>query len=397
MNASDAAPQPPPSLGLFTYSTHPRGSVVHTAYLADALQAAGWDVTVYALDKDGRGFFRPLRARLCLVPAWPAPVSTAALVRQRATELTAYLRTDGRKHDLYHAQDCLTANALLELPGSRLLVRTVHHVEHFVDPELAACQERSIKGAALCLAVSETAAREVQRSFGVRTGRVSNGVAIERFDTVDARRVAVWQQRLGAGVGPLILAVGGVEERKNTARILGAFARIHAQQPGARLWILGGASVLDHGAYRAHFASELALLPLGTRSAVTELGVVPDADVPALFRVASALALPSLQEGFGLAALEALAAGLPAVVSAAPPFTEYLDESCAVMVDPLSEEAIAEGLRRAIAAPAALVVAGRRRAYELSWRRVARMHIEHYKALLAGAPALTGPAQAAIV
>ncbi|MBV9946792.1 MAG: MSMEG_0565 family glycosyltransferase, partial [Myxococcales bacterium] len=50
----------PPSVGLFTYSTLPRGSVVHTAALAEALHAAGCDVTVYALDKERRGFFRPL-------------------------------------------------------------------------------------------------------------------------------------------------------------------------------------------------------------------------------------------------------------------------------------------------------------------------------------------------
>ena len=42
-----------PAVGLFTYSTVPRGSVVHTAYLADALADAGVDVTVFALDKDG--------------------------------------------------------------------------------------------------------------------------------------------------------------------------------------------------------------------------------------------------------------------------------------------------------------------------------------------------------
>ena len=64
------------SVGLFTYSTLPRGSVVHTANLADALHDAGVDVTVYALDKDRRGFYRPLRARLTLVAASPTPCTT---------------------------------------------------------------------------------------------------------------------------------------------------------------------------------------------------------------------------------------------------------------------------------------------------------------------------------
>src|SRR5260221_1684612 len=108
-----------PSVGLFTYSTLPRGSVVHTAYLAEALQAAGWDATVYALDKDRRGFFRSLRAELRLVPAGPTPPTTAALVRQRAAELVDFLGREHVRHDVYHAQDCLTANALLDgLRGS---------------------------------------------------------------------------------------------------------------------------------------------------------------------------------------------------------------------------------------------------------------------------------------
>src|SRR5881394_575597 len=95
------------SLGLYTYSTHPRGSVVHTAFLAEALHDAGWDVTVYALAKAGAALYRPLRAPLRLVPA--------ALVRLRRQELAAFVRAHGRHHDLHHAQDCLTATALLDL------------------------------------------------------------------------------------------------------------------------------------------------------------------------------------------------------------------------------------------------------------------------------------------
>ena len=90
--------------------------------------------------------------------------------------------------------------------------------------------------------------------------------------------------------------------------------------------------------------------------------MVGEADVPALFGLADVLAMPSLHEGFGLAALEALAAGLPLVASARAPFTEYLDETCAVLVDPLSEEAIAAGLHEALAASPARREAGRQRA-----------------------------------
>jgi len=262
--------------------------------------------------------------------------------------------------------------------GRRMtLARTVHHVEAFSDPYLARCQERSVREVDLCFTVSEAARRDVQLAFGVDSVVVGNGVDTRRFSGVLASSLRVWRARLGSGA-PVVLAIGGVEERKNTRRTLGAFARLRARWPQARLWILGGATVLDHGAYRAEFSRALDLLPPETRAAITELGVVREADVPALFGLADVLAMPSLHEGFGLAALEALAAGLPLVASARAPFTEYLDETCAVLVDPLSEEAIAAGLHEALAASPARREAGRQRAETYSWARVAARHEAAY-------------------
>ncbi|HVZ73475.1 MAG TPA: MSMEG_0565 family glycosyltransferase [Polyangia bacterium] len=369
------------SVGIFTYSTLPRGSVVHAAALADALADAGWDVTLYALDKDRRGFYRPVRARLRLVPAAPAPATTSELVKLRAAELAAYLDDHDVAHDVHHAQDCLTANGLLAARARGVpvtLVRTVHHVERFESPHLAACQTRSIKEAALCLAVSETARRDVAATFGVDCDVVGNGVDARRFEAVDAARLAAVEARLGRG-GPVVLAVGGVEPRKNTLRTLLAFAKLRARHPAARLVIMGGATVLDHGAYRAAFDDALATLPADTRRAVVELGVVPDDEVPAVYRCADVLALPSEQEGFGLAALEAMAAGVPVVASAQPPFTEFLDETCAVLVDPLSVDAVAEGLSRALADAPRLIHGGRARARRHGWDAVAARHLAPYE------------------
>jgi len=257
------------------------------------------------------------------------------------------------------------------------IARTVHHVEAFADPYLARCQERSIREADICFTVSEAARRDVERTFGVDSAVVGNGVDTRRFAAVLASSMRVWRARLGTGA-PVVLAVGGVEERKNTLRTLVAFDRLRARWPQARLWILGGATVLDHGAYRAEFERARDRLPAETRAAIVELGVVREADVPALFGLADVLAMPSLHEGFGLAALEALAAGLPLVASAREPFTEYLDETCAVLVDPLSEDAIAAGLHEALAASPARREAGRRRAEAFSWARVAARHVAAY-------------------
>jgi len=376
-----------PSVALFTYSTLPRGSVVHAAALAEALVDAGWDATLYALDKDGRGFFRALRAPIRLVPAAPAPATTAELVRLRARELANFLTRHAPDHDLHHAQDCLSANGLLaaRAHGYPLaLVRTVHHVERFDDPDLTACQRRSIREASRCFSVSESARAEVAAGFGIEAPVVGNGVDARRFQNVDAEHLAALRARLGGG-GPVILAVGGVEPRKNTTRILQAFARLRHRHRDARLWILGGATVLDHGAYRASFDRALRDLDEASRRAVIETGVVPDADVPAIYRLADVLATPSLHEGFGLVALEGLAAGLPVVAADAPPFTEFLDPSCAVLVDPVSAQAIADGIERALFSSPRLAREGRARARAHGWDRVAARHITHYERMLADA------------
>ena len=389
MNATAVSSRGRPSVGIFTYSTVPRGSVVHAAALADALHDAGCDATLYALDKDGRSFFRPLKAELRMVPAAPGPVTTSALVRQRADELAEFLARARPTHDLYHAQDCLTANGLVTavargVPLSAPVVRTVHHLEAFTDPALARCQERSIREVDFCFAVSDTVRRDVAEAFDIPCTVVGNGVDLTRLRAADPARVARWRARLG-GRGPLVLAVGGIEPRKNSRRILEAFARLRASHPEAQLWIVGGASALDHGAYRAEFEWSLATLDPDIQDAVVTLGVLSDADLVALYQVAQVVASPSLQEGFGLVALEALGAGLPLLASARAPFTEFLDASCATLVDPTSAEEIAIGLGRALAATRTQIDAGRRRAELHSWPRVAALHLAGYERILSHA------------
>jgi glycosyltransferase involved in cell wall biosynthesis len=103
-----------------------------------------------------------------------------------------------------------------------------------------------------------------------------------------------------------------------------------------------------------------------------------------------------LHEGFGLAALEALAAELPLVASGRPPMTEFLDQTCATLVDPLSEESIAAGVLKALDRATALpmLAAGQRRAGAYSWEHVGARHVDVYVNLLrraaAGAAARAG-------
>ncbi|NEP76580.1 glycosyltransferase, partial [Okeania sp. SIO2G5] len=141
MTASQPSVHRSPSLNiaLLTYSTKPRGSVIHTLELAIALHYLGHQVCVYALDKDGQGFDYELPCAVELVPASPAPQDIDQLIQQRIEEFGSFLRQCNPSHDVYHAQDCLSANALTELRSTNTvpcLVRTVHHIESYTSPYL---------------------------------------------------------------------------------------------------------------------------------------------------------------------------------------------------------------------------------------------------------------------
>ncbi|MCX4198972.1 glycosyltransferase, partial [Methylobacterium organophilum] len=142
--------------------------------------------------------------------------------------------------------------------------------------------------------------------------------------------------------------------------------------PGAQLVVAGGASLLDHAAYRNRCRAALAAagLEVGRGLAVVATGPVPQADMPALYQAADLLAFPSWTEGFGLCVLEAMACGTPAIVSDRPPFTEYLAPTDALFVDPADPHAIADAMAAALEplTRARLRAAGLARAATHSWR-----------------------------
>jgi len=376
-----------PNVGIFTYSVKPRGSVVHAACLAEALDAEGANVTLYALAKHGDDFFRPLRSRLVLLPAGPAPAEPDRLIAQRIAEVQAGLRAVGARHDLYHAEDCLTASALVtSVPALSPIVRTVHHVERFASPYLAACQQRSIEASDLVLSVSERTAREVAREFGRDSRVVHNGVDLARFDEEPATLPAAAAKLGLADHDLLVLSVGGVEERKNTLRALEAMSG--ALIGNARLhWVVvGGASIWDHSELEKRFDARVAALPESVRRRVTRLGAVDEATLTWLYQRSDVLLCPSLHEGWGLCALEALAAGTAVIASAREPFTEFLDRGVACLVDPESTVDI-QGAVLALGADAGrraeLAAKGRERARRFTWRRAAVAHLDAYRSLLA--------------
>jgi glycosyltransferase-like protein len=347
-------------IALLSYSTRPRGGVVHTLALAEALAELGEDVTVWSLGRGGdESFFRPVdpRVRVHIVPFPPIDDEGVGARIQRSIRL---LRDafDPDKYDVVHAQDCISANAVDNC------VRTIHHLDQFTTPELAACHERAIVQPYAHICVSAAVAAEVEAGWGLKPTVIPNGVDAQRFAAARPAR----------GRGRYVLTVGGIEPRKGSIDLLEAFARLDDDR--VRLVIAGGETLFDYRPYRAEW--EARAVALGVRPDV--LGPVPHDELPGLVAGAAAFAFPSTKEGFGLAAMEALAAGVPVVVRDLPVLREVFGDAVLYGSSPGS---LADALRQALSAPVD-PRRGRELAAAHTWRAAAVRHLAFYRGIRAG-------------
>jgi glycosyltransferase-like protein len=366
-------------IGIFAHSTNPRGGVVHALHLAEELCASGQDATLLAPALPGATLFRTPRCRFIPIPARPV-VGVAAMVALRIDEIARFLqRSDAPKFDIHHAQDPISANALADLAQQGVtsgFIRTVHHLDTYTDDRLNAWQDRAVRTATSLCCVSRLWQERLKQRYGRDAFNVSNGVDTKRFTPMPENPAL--RARLGVPAGRILLAIGGVEGRKNTLNILRAFQRLHTHTPNVRLLIAGGASLLDHGAAQAAFAAAFAEIP--SAHAVHLAGVVADTDMPALYHMADALVFPSRDEGFGLCAVEAMASGKPVIVSNCPPFTEHFSPEDALFTNPDDPMSIEHSMMQALEPATAqrLRTRGPIVATRFGWHDVARRHVPIY-------------------
>ncbi|WP_341486848.1 MSMEG_0565 family glycosyltransferase [Pararhizobium sp. A13] len=376
----------PLRIAMLTHSTNPRGGVVHAMQLSEALSAFGHEVVLHAPDAKRAGFFRETACKTLCIPVEPAPADMTAMVEQRIADYVAHFDMSGTdRFDLFHAHDGISGNALATLKQKALIpgfARTIHHIDHFADPRLMSLQDRSIDEADVFFTVSSLWQKVLRDERGVDATIVGNGVDTGRFSPAWNGEQAALRDTLKLTSGPIFLSVGGIEARKNTLGILEAFRQIRAIRPDAQLVIAGGASLLDHHGYQQEF--HLALAGLGSHAAAVHItGPIADPDMPNLYRMADALVFPSIKEGYGLVVLEAMASGVPVVVSSIAPFTEYLGPEDAIWCDPHHPASIAEGMALALVAPVRerVIPRGLEVATRHGWQQTAAAHIGPYQRL----------------
>lgn len=363
-------------IALLTYSTRPRGGVVHTLALAEALVDQGESVDVWTLGRGGdTTFFRPVDPRVGVraVPFEARDDETVGARILRSIDVLAAAlgaaASTGGGYDVVHAQDCISANAALR--AGLECRRTVHHLDTFTTPELIACHDRAVTEPSRLLCVSAAVADEVRAGWGRDAVVVPNGVDAARFaaGAEDVVGRATWAAHLGR----YVLALGGIEPRKGTLDLLEAFAALRGSDPvhaDLELVVGGGETLFDYRDYRAAFDARAA--ELGVEPVV--LGPVADDDLPALVAEAAVLGFPSTKEGFGLAALEALAAGVPVVCRDLPVLREVFGSAVRYGGDVPTLTAALDAALRGAYDPAP----GRDLAASYTWEAAARAHREWY-------------------
>jgi glycosyltransferase-like protein len=366
---------------MLTYSVKPRGGVVHALEVAEALARRGHEVELFALARADEELFRPPGVPLNLVRHVPLDAPFDERIQRMMEVYADGLRPRLTGYDVIHAQDCLSANAALALRDDGVIdhvIRTVHHVDDFTSPSLIACQDRSIVEPDRVLCVSQPWVERLAEDFGIEAGLVRNGVDPRRY-------------RPGAREGDgrfTVLTVGGIEPRKGSLTLLEGFAALRdlAPERDPLLLIAGGMTLFDYRHERERF--DALADELGIATHVRVLGPQPSGEMERLYGCAGAFAFPSVKEGFGLAALEALAAELPVVASDLDVFKDFLIDEVSALLTPVGDgAALGRALARVALDPELadrLRAGGRGIVPRFTWDAAAEAHERAYEVVQVG-------------
>lgn len=288
--------------------------------------------------------------------------------------------------DLFHSPDFVLPPTSNEIPT----LLTVHDLSFLYYPEtfptvlvdyLNRVVPWSVERAGHILADSKATKRDLLSQWGVPARKVTvlySGVSEHFQPNEDQEAVSAVRAKYGLAQYPYVVAVGTVQPRKNYEMLIRAFRPLVSRLPH-RLALAGGRGWLDEGLKR-----EVARQGLEERVIFT--GFVADVDLPALYSGASLLVFPSLYEGFGLPIVEAMACGLPCLISNASSLPEVGGDA-AVQLAPHDESAWSEAMLEILMSDdqrAAMSAAGLLQAREFSWKKAAERLLQVYNELLAG-------------
>ena len=292
----------------------------------------------------------------------------------------------GRRFDVVHSPHPL----LVPSRGAAQVI-TIHDLDFLDHPErtsaevrrdYAALVRRHAARAAHVVVPSRHTAAEVERRLHVAPDAIS----------VCPAGAPDWPAQDTPPAAGHVLFVGTLEPRKNITGLLDAYARLVTRSPGVPDLVLAGG-----GGTRAPEADDwwerTTRPPLAGR--VQRTGYLDAPALRALYAGARALVLPSLDEGFGLPALEAMTVGVPVVASNRGALPEVVGDA-GLLVDPTDGAAIADALERVLtdgALARRCVARGLRRARKFTWQAAARSLCSAYRKAIGGRARRAGTAE----
>lgn len=355
----------------------PVGAGVYTVHLAAGLGARS-ELELHLLTRRGDAErWAELAPKAAVHPDVPESRPARLLWEQtRAPALAS-----GLDLELWHGPH-YTMPLRLSVPA----VLTVHDLTFFDHPEwherakvafFRPMLRAGARRARALVAVSEHTAARVRAVLAPTAPVVvaPHGVDHARFrpaavgDPADLARLG----HLGI-LPPYVAFAGTLEPRKGLPSLVAAFARIVPQRPDLRL-VLAGRDGWGADAVRDAIAAS------GVATHILRVGYLPGDALPAFFRQAEVVAYPSLEEGFGLPALEALASGAALVTTTGSAMAEVVGHS-GLLVPPGNVDALADALARVLddgTVAARLRADGPTRAAPYTWEASVDHHLEAYR------------------
>jgi glycosyltransferase involved in cell wall biosynthesis len=243
--------------------------------------------------------------------------------------------------------------------------------------KFSALLREAVERAARVITLSESTARQLVQHLGTPVEKlrvIPGGVDLPTAILTGDERANERERWVGKG-NEMVLSVGVLQTRKNNLNA----ARALATLPANYRMVLAGGDGYGSEAVHEFIRRE------GIASRIITPGYVAADRLPALYQAASVFLFPSLEEGFGLPILEAMACGVPVVASNTSCLPEVGGEA-AIYADPHDQIRIAAQIQRAVEDPslrASMIEKGYARAREFSWRRAAEATLMVYDEVLA--------------
>jgi glycosyltransferase involved in cell wall biosynthesis len=372
--AADLERKHPTGLGRYSRNLARRLSARSAEGTAIRYRAAASPIrTSMRAAPDDLAVARPRLPRKVLHPAW------GALGRPKADRALGH-------PDLIHVLYPATP-----VPSRAPVIYTIHDLFPVSHPEwftpkarwlfkraISDATERSV----VLVANSEFTRSELVSRLGVDPARirvVPMAVDDDFFDPADGSAMSRSCAAHGVAPGEYLIAIGGVSDRKNLQPVVKAVAHVSKSGNPMRLLVVGPPE-------RGHEEIEQLVRDLGVSDVVRFTGWLPGEDLATLLAGASALVHPAKSEGFGMTPLEAMAAGVPTLVSRGGSLPEVTG-GAALMADPDDDESWVEAIIR-LGGDASLrddlIRRGRARAEYFRWDRIASQTITLHRAVLDG-------------